>query len=151
MSQHGIVATEEKKQYIVVEISGEQFGIDIHHIDSIVRMQKITRVPKVEPQFLGIINLRGEIVPIMSIRIKMGLLPDHFSPTTRIIILRFGENGAIGIVVDAVKEVVFLGAEDIQPVVIDGQRERANFINGIGKQDEELISLLDIDCIIDKK
>ena len=66
----------ETKQYIVVQIGSEKYGIDIGYIDNIVRMQKITRVPKAQAYFPGIINLRGEVVPVMSIRTKMGLEPD---------------------------------------------------------------------------
>ena len=64
---------KEVKQYIVVQIGSEKYGIDISYVDNIVRMQKITRVPKAQEYFKGIINLRGEIVPVMSIRLKMGL------------------------------------------------------------------------------
>ena len=68
-----IVDTTEKetKQFIVVRIGGEKFGIDIGYVDNIIRLQKITRVPKAQVWFKGIINLRGEIVPVMSARIKM--------------------------------------------------------------------------------
>ena len=73
-----IVDTTEKetKQFIVVRIGGEKFGIDIGYVDNIIRLQKITRVPKAQVWFKGIINLRGEIVPVMSARIKMGLEND---------------------------------------------------------------------------
>ena len=65
------VIEKESKQYIVVMVGNEQYGIDITYIDNIVRMQKITRVPKIQSYFKGIINLRGEIVSVMSIRKKM--------------------------------------------------------------------------------
>lgn len=69
---------KDSKQYIVVQIGNEKYGIDICYVDNIVRMQKITRVPKAQVYFKGIINLRGEIVPVMSIRTKMGLEDDGF-------------------------------------------------------------------------
>ena len=64
--------TDETKQYIVAKLGSEQYGIDIAYVDNIVRMQKITRVPKTQPYFLGVINLRGEIIPVMSMRDKIG-------------------------------------------------------------------------------
>ena len=67
------IIENDSKQYIVVKIGSEQYGIDISYIDNIVRMSKITRVPKVQSYFKGVMNLRGEIVPVMSIRKKMGL------------------------------------------------------------------------------
>ena len=87
------IETSEKdiKQYIVARIGNEKYGIDIRYIDNIVRMQKITRVPKSQAYFKGIINLRGEIVPVMSIRTKMGLENDVFTNATRIIILKIEE------------------------------------------------------------
>ena len=64
-------------QYIVIKLGEEQYGIDIKFIDNIVRMQQITRVPKVEHFLKGVINIRGEIVPVMSIRLKMGIEEDN--------------------------------------------------------------------------
>ena len=91
----GVRPGKETKQYIVVRIGGEKFGIDICYIDNIIRMQKITRVPKVQHYFKGIINLRGEIVPVMSIRKKMGLADDVITDASRIIILKIAEKGSI--------------------------------------------------------
>ena len=79
---------EEKIQYIVVKIGSEHYGINISLVDNIVRMQKITRVPKVPNYYPGIINLRGEIVPVMSARAKMGLGEDVITNQSRIIILK---------------------------------------------------------------
>ena len=66
----------ESTQFIVIKLGDEQYGIDIKYIDNIVRMQHITRVPKVDAYLKGVINLRGEVIPVMSIRIKMGLERD---------------------------------------------------------------------------
>ncbi len=133
------------KQYIVVMIGDEYYGIDIGYIDNIVRMQKITRVPKVQPYFKGVINLRGEVVPIMSLRKKMGLEDDVFTNASRIIILKLEDNAAIGIIVDEVKEVVNLSESEI-----DKMGNKGRFINGIGKHGEELISLLEIQSVLEE-
>ena len=92
---------KEVKQYIVVQIGSEKYGIDISYVDNIVRMQKITRVPKAQEYFKGIINLRGEIVPVMSIRLKMGLEDDIFTSASRIIILKIEDKGSLGVIVSA--------------------------------------------------
>ena len=99
------IKKKEVKQYIVVQIGSEKYGIDISYVDNIVRMQKITRVPKAQEYFKGIINLR-EIVPVMSIRLKMGLEDDTFTSASRIIILKIEDKGALGVIVDEVCEVV---------------------------------------------
>lgn len=144
------VAEDGRKQFIVVKIGSEQYGIDISYVDNIVRMQKITRVPKAQAYFKGIINLRGEIVPVMSIRTKMDLEPDVFTDVTRIIILKLEEHGVLGLIVDEVKEVVTLGPDEIDKVAYDAKNSKSNFINGVGKHGDELISLFDTNSIIDE-
>ena len=67
------IVVSETKQYIVVKLDNEQYGIDISFVDNIVRMQQITRVPKAQSFFAGVINLRGEIIPVMNLRLKFGL------------------------------------------------------------------------------
>jgi purine-binding chemotaxis protein CheW len=106
-------------------------------------MQKITRVPKVQPYFMGVMNLRGEVVPVMSVRLKMGLPKDEFTNASRIIILKIEELGALGIIVDEVKEVVMLSEDDIEKGANHGE-----FINGIGKHGEELISLFELSALV---
>lgn len=145
------IEKNEKKQFIVVKIGSEQYGIDIAFIDNIVRMQKITRLPKAQVHFKGIINLRGEVVPVMSLRLKMALEDDNFTNATRIIILKLEEHGSVGVIVDEVKEVVSLGAEDIDKYSPDNRDEMSDFIKGIGKHNEQLISLLDINAVLDEK
>lgn len=140
----------ELKQYIVVTIGVEQYGIDISYVDNIVRMQKITRVPKSLPYFDGVINLRGEIIPIMSLRKRFGLEPDSFTDKTRIIILKPEQQESIGIIVDVVKEVINLGEENIDKMAIDTKEELSKYIFGIGKNNSNntLISLLNINSVI---
>ena len=126
------IAENDAKQYIVVKIGSEQYGIDISYIDNIVRMQKITRVPKIQTYFKGVINLRGEIVPVMSVRKKMNLDDDVITNASRIIILKLEEKGTIGIIVDEVKEVVTLCTDEIDKT--SGSKDgKAMFINVVGK------------------
>lgn len=143
--------TYETNQYIVIQIGEEQYGIDIRYIDNIVRMQHITRVPKVQNYLKGVINLRGEVIPVMSIRIKMDLDEDVITRASRIIILKMEQQGNIGIIVDSVKEVVTLDASQIEKASYDNKAEKRNFINGIGKYDGGLISLLDLNMVVVEK
>ena len=135
-------------QFIVIKIGEEQYGIDIKYIDNIVRMQHITRVPRVASYLKGVINLRGEIVPVMSIRVKMGLEEDDITKATRIIILKYEQFETTGVIVDEVKEVVTLDASQIEKVFYDNKEDRANFIFGIGKYEGGLISLLDLSIVL---
>ena len=131
------VVEKETVQYIVVSIGNEQYGLDISYVDNIVRMCKITRVPKAPAHYIGVINLRGEIVPLMSLRRKMNLEDDVFTDITRIIILKTEEQGLVGIVVDEVKEVIALAEDEIDRNTQNSQSDKTQYINGIGKNVEE--------------
>ena len=140
------LSTNQITQYIVVNIGEEQYGVDISYIDNIVRMQSITRVPKVPSYLKGVINLRGVIVPVMSLRIKMGLDPDEITKDTRIIIIKTGHE-LVGIMVDSVKEVVNINSDEVEKVSFDNRDEHSGYVMGVGKQDGALISLLDINAV----
>ena len=136
--------TETAVQYIVVRIGNEQYGINIKYIDNIVRSQKITRVPKTQTYYKGVINLRGEIIPVMSIRLKLGLEDDEFTDKTRIIIVKI-EGATIGVIVDQVREVVTLDDDNTEKITRTSRDDAASgYISSIGKSKGELISLLDI-------
>lgn len=135
----------DSKQYIVVKLDSEQYGIDISFIDNIVRMQRITRVPKAQSYFEGVINLRGEIIPVMSLRAKFGLCDKEYDNATRIIIVKPESGAKIGVLVDEVKEVVELEDDSIEKTVYD---EQGNNLLGVGKYNNTLISLLDIQGVI---
>ena len=111
---------EDFFQYIVIRLGDEQYGIDIRYIDNIVRMQHITRVPKVPAYLKGVINLRGEVLPVMSLRVKMGLEAD---------------------------ELVTLGSSEIEKLSQNTAESKKSFITGVGKHNGELISLLDLNSI----
>lgn len=142
----------ETTQFIIVRLGDEQYGIDIKYVDNIVRMQHITRVPTVQDYLKGVINLRGEVIPVMSIRVKMDLPADEYTKSTRIIILKLEHQGNIGIIVDEVKEVVTLDNSQIEKVSYDSKEEKDNFIFAIGKYaDGGLISLLDLNAVVLEK
>ena len=134
-------------QYIVTQLGEEQYGIDIKLISNIVRMQKITRVPKVTPYIRGVINLRGEVIPVISLRLKMGLSDDEITKKTRIIILTLEQHESIGVLVDEVKEVVTLDEEHVEKVSYD-KDDKSKFLSGVGKYDDKLISLLEIHSVL---
>ena len=149
MEEVKVALDSETTQFIVVKLGDEQYGIDIKFVDNIVRMQHITRVPNVQEYLKGVINLRGEVIPVMSARLKMGLPADEYTKSSRIIILRLEQHGTIGIVVDEVKEVVTLDNRQIEKVSYDSKEEKDYFLFGIGKyEDGGLISLLDLNAVV---
>jgi len=134
-------------QFIVIQLGDEQYGIDIKYISNIIRMSKITRVPKVSDYIVGVINVRGVVIPTISLRLKMGLAKDEITKKTRIIILTLEQHESIGVLVDEVKEVVTLDEEHVERMGYE-KDERERFLSGVGKSDGRLISLLDITSVL---
>lgn len=134
-------------QFIVAQLGGEQYGIDIKYISNIIRMSKITRVPKVPDYIVGVINVRGVVIPTISLRLKMGLPDDEITKKTRIIILTLEQHESIGVLVDEVKEVVTLDEEHIEKMGYE-KEDKERFLSGVGKADGKLISLLDITSVL---
>ena len=147
LDEPGVKKEIETVQYIVIRMGKEQYGIDIRYVDNIVRMQHITRVPKVPNYLKGVINLRGEVIPVMSLRLKMGLKEEEHTKHSRIIILKLEQEGNVGIIVDEVKEVVTLQVTEIEKIAYSAQEEKGNFITAVGKHNGDLISLLEIGMV----
>lgn len=137
-------------QYIVIRLGNEQYGINIKYVENIARMQTITRVPKAQPYFVGVINLRGEIVPVMSLRRRFGIEEDVITNSTRIIIIKPEQQATVGFIVDSVKEVVTLEEEQVEKPV-SNNTDVNTFIAAVGKHGDELISLLNIGTVINDK
>lgn len=134
-------------QFIVAQLGGEQYGIDIKYISNIIRMSRITRVPKVSNYIVGVINVRGVVIPTISLRLKMGLPGDEITKKTRIIILTLEQHESIGVLVDEVKEVITLDEEHIEKMGYE-KDEKERFLSGVGKTEGRLISLLDITSVL---
>lgn len=135
-------------QYIKITMGAETFGIDIGFVDNIIRMQRITRVPNVPAYVKGVINLRGEIVPIINLRAKMGLEEVEETKATRIIIIKMEQVGKVGFIVDCVKEVVSIAEEQVENMKYDSSDETPHFVSAVGKEAESIISLLDLNAVV---
>ncbi|MCQ2494992.1 MAG: chemotaxis protein CheW [Lachnospiraceae bacterium] len=148
MADINVAEANDFKQYIAVMIDGEQYGIDINYIDNIVRMQRITRVPKAQEYFAGVINLRGEVVPVMSLRLKFGLEADSYGPKSRILIIKPEAQASIGFIVDEVLEVVTIADKNIDHV---SDVEEKSYVIGVGKHLKGLVSILNINAVLAEK
>ncbi|MCR4649127.1 MAG: chemotaxis protein CheW [Lachnospiraceae bacterium] len=145
-----LAITTEVTQYIKIRIQDEYFGIDIKYVDNIVRMQHITRVPMAPSYIKGVINLRGEVIPVFSLRLKMGLEEIEENKSFRIIILKY-EGESVGIIVDEVREVANVASNDVEKVYHNNTDSIQNFLSGVGKTENGLISLLDIVEVLNDK
>lgn len=141
----------EEVQYIVIKLGQESYGIKIDYVDNIVRIPRITRVPKSQPYYVGVINLRGEVVPVMSLRRRFGMEDDVYVGATRIIIIKLEDQSLVGMIVDEVKEVVNLNETTIENPNFKLSEENAVYLAGIGKDGDNLISLLDIESVVKGK
>ena len=135
-------------QYIKIEMGDETFGIDIGFVDNILRMQRITRVPNMASYIKGVINLRGEIVPIINLRTKMGLEEIEETKATRIIIIKMEQVGKVGFIVDCVKEVVSISEEQMESMKYDSMDDTTHFVSAVGKEEDSIISLLDLNAVV---
>ncbi|MBQ9359964.1 MAG: purine-binding chemotaxis protein CheW [Lachnospiraceae bacterium] len=142
---------DKATQYIVVNLGIEHYGIDINYIDNIVRVPAIRRVPNVQDFFKGVINLRGEVIPVMSLRVKFGMPEIDFTNSTRIIIVKVDPQAAIGIIVDEVEQVMDIYASQIEKVSAEKKEESNGYITSVGKTDRGLVSILNLATVIGEK
>lgn len=145
-----IALVKDTTQYIKIKMGEEMYGIDIKHIDNIVRMQHITRVPKVPAYIKGVINLRGEVIPVFSLRLKMNMQEVEETKKFRIIIIKL-DGSYVGLIVDEVREVVTLQNDLVEKVYRDPSEPTQNFLLGVGKDGDNLISLLDVNEVVAEK
>ncbi|WP_274366228.1 chemotaxis protein CheW [Paenibacillus thermotolerans] len=132
-------------QYVEIGIANEWYAIKIYDIHEIIKMQAITELPHSGAHIKGVINLRGKIVPVISLRARFGLEEVPYSKATRIVVVNYKEE-AVGIVVDQVDRVTTF--QNIQPPPervggVDGE-----FFSGIGQTDRGLVSLLKLDHLL---
>lgn len=134
-------------KYVVFKIDNENYGIDINNVKSIERIQHFTRVPNSPAYVKGVINLRGEVVPVIDLRLRFELDHKEFNSNSRIIII-FVNELQIGLLVDSSSEVIEINSEEVDspPMLKDNISE--DFIKGIGKQDGKLFILIDVEKVI---
>lgn len=134
-------------QLVTFHIGDEEFAIDILNIQGINRMVEITKVPN-SPDFVkGIINLRGQVIPIIDLRIRMGLPQKVYDKDTRFIVVEI-INKTIGFIVDNVNEVLRINSNITEPPPELVKNVRSEFITAVGKLEDRLLILLDIEKIL---
>ena len=132
-----------ENQLVVFNLANEDYGVDIAAVDGIVKMQQVTSVPHAPGFVEGITNLRGEVLPVIDLRKRFGLPVGETTKDTRIVNVDI-DGTKVGMVVDAVSEVLRVAEEDIEPPSPIVTTLDSAFITGIAKVDERLIILLDL-------
>jgi len=137
----------EEKQLVVFRLHNEEFGVEITDVREIVKPRHITRLPHVADYIEGVTNLRGEVIPVICLRKRFGLEPKEETQDTRIIMLEIN-NSMVGFIVDAVTETLRLPEDAIEPPPSSIAGLRADYLAGVGKVDDRLLILLDVDRIL---
>jgi purine-binding chemotaxis protein CheW len=137
----------EESQLVVFKLGNEEYGISILQVQEIKRMTDITRVPHTPDYIKGVINLRGSVLPVIDLKRRLSLPNDKYTDDTRIIIVNVNDM-AVGLIVDGVSEVTSMGADQIDSSQSVTGVEGSGFISGVGKLDNRLLILLNLEVII---
>jgi purine-binding chemotaxis protein CheW len=146
----GMTGITETTQYLTFKLGDEVFAFDISNIREVIDVTAITKVPRTPEFMIGVINLRGNVVPVVDMRLKFGMSKTERTVNTCIIIVEVLldlETTILGALVDSVKEVIELERGEIETPPKIWTRLRTEFIKGMGKRNDHFIIILDIDKI----
>jgi purine-binding chemotaxis protein CheW len=141
---------EGSRQYVIFRLAEELFGVDVARTREILSLTPVTRVPQTPDYLLGVINLRGQVVPVVDMRLKLNLDAQEQTEDSCIIVVEVqvdGEPIVVGAMADAVSEVLEIRADQIEPPPRLGTRLNTEYIKGMGKVGEEFLILLNIDRV----
>ena len=139
---------EQIKQYLTFELAEERYGIGVKSIKEILEIQRITSMPRTAEHLLGVMNVRGRVVPVVDLRLKLGLAKAEETVDSAIIVLEISDNGTetlMGLLVDNVDEVLELEPESVEPAPKVGTTVDGQLLSGIAKREERFILLLNTD------
>jgi purine-binding chemotaxis protein CheW len=143
--------TENEGKYLTFQLAEEGYGIGILKVREIIGMLPVTPVPQTPIFLKGVINLRGQVIPVVDLRLKFGLMEEEYTERTSIIVVEvkgLANNIPIGIVVDTVSEVINIQAQEIEPPPVFGAAINTGFILGMAKTEGGVKILLNIDQVL---
>ncbi len=135
-------------QMVIFTLHGQYYGIDIAEVESIIKMQSITRLPQVARYTIGLTNLRGKVLPVFSLRRRFGLPDQEENKDSRIVVIRL-ERGEAGLLVDSVSEVSTILRENIAPAPDIATSSANRYIQGIARLEDRLVILPDLNRMIE--
>ena len=137
-----------EQQLVIFDLANEFYGINIAVVESIIKMQTITQLPQTPPYVKGVTNLRGSVLPVISLRTRFALDAKEDTRQTRIIIVTMG-NIKVGVVVDGVSEVLRVSEDSIKPLPAMVNSVNSAFLKGIVRLEDRLIILLELGKVLD--
>jgi purine-binding chemotaxis protein CheW len=141
----------ERRQYLSFTLAGNDYAVAILQVKEILQYETVTPVPSVPRSVRGIINLRGSVVPVIDLTVKFGLAVAPVTKRTCIVIVEAaleGERTVLGFVADAVREVLELGPQDVEPPPPFGTQVRVDHLLGMAKAEKGFVLLLDLDRVV---
>jgi purine-binding chemotaxis protein CheW len=147
IDQASQIVSQDEEHLVIFSLGKELYGVTIHAVESIIKLQAITQVPKTATFILGVTNLRGTVVPVLDLRIRFNLPINEDTANTRIVIVN-SEGSKVGIVVDEVTEVLKVARNTIQPPPPLSTTIESSFINGIARINDRLVILLDLEKVL---
>jgi purine-binding chemotaxis protein CheW len=150
VNEEGMAILSDEEQLVVFELADESYGVDIGAVNTIIRMQEITEIPR-SPEFVeGVINLRGSIIPVIDLRKRFSLPVGEETKASRIVVVETSGQ-LIGMVVDAVSETLRLQQDAIEPPSPIVTSVDSEYVRGVGKLENRLVILLDLDKVLSSK
>jgi purine-binding chemotaxis protein CheW len=140
----------ETRQYLTFKLGDEVYATDVAKVREVLDFTTITKIPRTPDFMSGVINLRGNVVPVVDLRLCFEMSKTEKTVNTCVVVVEMqldGESTVIGALADSVEEVIDLEPEQIQPAPKIGTQIRTDFIKGMGKRDTQFIMILDIDRI----
>ena len=147
MSHAAMKAEDPLLQWVTFRLDNETYGVNVMQVQEVLRMTEIAPVPGAPDYVLGIINLRGNVVTVIDTRKRFGLEPRDVDDATRIVITEI-EQQVIGMLVDAVAEVVDVRMSEIETAPNVGNDESSRFIQGVSSREGELLILVDLSKLL---
>jgi len=139
------------RQFLSFQVAGEEYAVGILRVREIIEYGVVTRVPTTPPWVRGVFNLRGGVVPVIDLAVKFGLPQSETTSRTCIVIVeaRLGDETALmGVVADAVSQVMELGPDDVEPPPPFGTRVRIDYLHGMAQAGRKFVLLLDLDRVL---
>ncbi len=142
------LSTQEDNQFVIFRVGRENYGINVMEVNEIITLNNldITEIPKSPDYVLGVVNLRGNIIPLIDLRKKLGILIEANDNEVAVIVEV--KEKIMGIVVDGVNSVTAIPIEEIKKSPNFGSRLKTDFIKGLGKYEEKLVIIVDIDKVL---
>jgi purine-binding chemotaxis protein CheW len=141
--------TGNERQLVVFQLADENYGVNIHDVREIIRTQAVTKIPAAPEHVLGVIDLRGNVIPVIDLRRRLSLEAREANDENRIVVVE-AHGHQVGVLVDAVQEVLRIGEDRVEATSTIVTTAESYYIEGIAKLEESLLILLDIERALDQ-